>query len=116
MPVYRIYRLKENPRQQFKWQPHVSGTSQMKRNLYEEGGEVEAANEYAAWQELRGTERELGVGDILETPAGELRIFKYVGFEAAEWFVPELKTGLESVPPASGPAGAATGDGAAGAA
>jgi hypothetical protein len=103
MPVYRIFRLKDHPRQQFKWQPHVSGSSQVKRNFYEEGGEVEAANEYAAWQDLRGSERELEVGDILEAPSGELRIFKYVGFESAQWFVPELKSGLESVPPASGP-------------
>ncbi len=115
MPVYRIHRLKENSRHQFKWQPHVSGASQVKRKDYEEGGEVEAANEYAAWQALRGAEGELNVGDVLEAPNGELRICKYVGFEAVQWFVPEVKTGLESMPPASGPAGPAGGGEAAGA-
>jgi len=104
MPVFRIYRLKETPRHNFRWQPHVSGSSQARRKDYEEGGEVEAANEYAAWKALREAPGELNVGDILETASGELRIFKYVGFESVQWFVPEVKTGLESIPAASGPA------------
>jgi hypothetical protein len=52
---------------------------------------------------LRESEQALEIGDVLETESGGLRICKYVGFEEAEWIVPEVKTGLESVPPASGP-------------
>ena len=89
MPVFRIHRMKDVPRQQFRWAPHVSGIANVKRKEYDPSGEVGAENEYAAWAMLRNSERPLGVGDILETSAGDLRICKYVGFEVARWFVPE---------------------------
>ena len=38
------------------------------------------------------------VGDLLEGEDGQLRICKYVGFELAQWVVPELKQPSE--PPA----------------
>ena len=53
------------------------------------GRVVEAASAYALWQELRLTEEALQLGDILELPGGQLRIFKYVGFEEAQWVVHE---------------------------
>ena len=89
MPVYRIHRLRETQRQQFRWAPHASGTSIVKPKDYEPGNEVEAESPYAAWLSLRGTDQALLVGDILEIPGGELRICKYIGFEEARWFVPE---------------------------
>jgi hypothetical protein len=104
MPVYRIYRMKDQASQQFRWAPHVSGATQIKRKDYDEGASIEAANEYAAWQAMRDGGSPLQVGDLLENPAGELRICKYVGFDAAQWIVPEVKTGLESAPVAAGPA------------
>jgi hypothetical protein len=104
MAAYRIFRMKEHASQQFRWAPHVSGATQIKRKDYDEGASVVAANEYAAWQALRDAETPLRVGDLLEGPGGELRICKYVGFDAAEWIVPEVKTGLESAPAAAGPA------------
>jgi hypothetical protein len=103
MAAYRIYRMKEQASQQFRWAPQVSGASQVKRKDYEEGEAAEAANEYAAWRTLRDAGTPLRVGDLLETAAGELRICKYVGFDAAEWIAPEVKTGLESAPVAAGP-------------
>lgn len=90
MPVFRIHRMKETPRQQFRWAPHVSGAANVKPKDYEAAGETEAENEYAAWALLRDGERPLDVGDILELPGGDLRICKYVGFEEARWFIPEL--------------------------
>lgn len=87
--------MKDAPRQQFRWAPHVSGAASVKMKDYEPAGEVEAESEYAAWAGLRQSERPLEVGDILEilssdgTPTGGLRICKYVGFEEARWFVPE---------------------------
>jgi hypothetical protein len=81
--------MKDNPRQQFRWAPHVSGAANVKQKDYEPTGEVDAENEYAAWALLRGSETPLLVGDILELPAGQLRICKYVGFDEARWFVPE---------------------------
>jgi hypothetical protein len=31
------------------------------------------------------------LGDLLETADGQLRVCKYVGFEPAQWVIPELK-------------------------
>jgi len=105
MANYRIHRMKDSPRQQFRFAPHVAGVAHIKPRDYQEAGYVEAANEYEAWRQLRDSEQPLAVGDVLETETGELRICKYVGFEAAQWIVPEVKSGLESAPPASGPSG-----------
>ena|SRR5450755_961120 len=93
MPAYRIHRMKDNHRQQFRWAPHTSGTTVAKPKDYEPGPSVEAASPYAAWLMLRETEQALVVGDLLETEGGELRIYKYIGFEEARWFVPEPPPG-----------------------
>jgi hypothetical protein len=82
--------MKENPRQQFRWAPHVSGVASVKPKDYEASNEVDAENEYAAWAILRESETPLMVGDLLEFGEGQLRICKYVGFEEARWFVPEV--------------------------
>jgi hypothetical protein len=108
MPNYRIHRMKDSPRQQFRFAPHVSGVAHVRPKDYQDAGQIEANNEYEAWRLLRDSEQPLAVGDVLETEAGELRICKYVGFEAAQWVLPEMKSGLESVPPASGPGGTET--------
>jgi hypothetical protein len=89
MPLFRIHRMKETPRQVFRWAPHTSGVSSLKPKDFEPGGEVEAAGAYEVWTLLRGTERALEIGDVLESPSGEIRICKYVGFEEARWIVPE---------------------------
>jgi len=104
MAAYRIYRMKDQASQQFRWAPHVSGATEVKRKDYDEGSSIEAGNEYAAWQALRASGEPLRVGDLLESPAGDLRICIYVGFDSAQWIVPEIKTGLESAPVAAGPA------------
>jgi hypothetical protein len=91
--------MKDAPRQHFRFAPHVSGVANAKPKDYEPSSEVEAENEYKAWALLRGTEQSVQVGDILELPDGQLRICKYVGFEAARWFVPEPVTvPLSSIP------------------
>jgi hypothetical protein len=92
--------MKEMPRQQFRWAPHVSGTANAKPKDYEPSGEVEAENEYALWAHLRTSERPLSLGDILEMPTGDLRICKYVGFEEARWVIPE-PTSAKGLPPAA---------------
>jgi hypothetical protein len=89
MPLYTIHRLKDTPRQSFRWAAHTSGTASVKPRDYEPGGPVEAASPYAAWAALQNTDRPLAVGDLLEEPDGRLVICKYVGFEAACWMVPE---------------------------
>jgi len=82
--------MKENPRQQFRWAPHVSGPASVKPKDYEASSEVESENEYAAWAVLRQSETPLMVGDLLELGDGQLRICKYVGFEEARWVLPEV--------------------------
>jgi hypothetical protein len=89
MPLYRIHRMKEAPRQQFRWAPHVSGNASLKPRDYEQSGQVDARNEYEAWSALRQSGMPLAVGDLLEGEDGQLRIFKYVGFEPAQWVLPE---------------------------
>jgi hypothetical protein len=106
MPLFRIHRMKDAPRQQFRWAPHVSGTANVKPRDYEAAEEVTAENEYAAWASLRNAEKPLGVGDLLENPEGQLRICKYVGFEEARWILPEAhlpEAAAIPVPPAEAP-------------
>ena len=98
MPLFRIYRMKDSPRQQFKWAPHVSGCASLKPKDYEQRGEVEAQHEYDAWRTLREAGDPLIVGDLLESESGQLRICKYVGFEPAQWVVPEPKPQTEAEP------------------
>lgn len=95
MSHYRIHRLKENVRQQFRWAPHTIGVTKVKPKDYELFRTVEASTVYAAWMALKDTEDSLEVGDILEVEGKELRIYKYVGFEEAEWVFPDPKPVVE---------------------
>jgi hypothetical protein len=90
MATYQIHRLKNHLRQQFKFAPHVSGVSNVKARDYEMGGTVEAGSPYAAFFVMRERPDALEVGDLLECE-GSLRILKFVGFEEAQWVVPEAK-------------------------
>ena len=103
MPLYRIFRMKDSPRQQFRWAPHVSGAATAKPKDYEPRGEVDALNEYDAWRLLRESGDPLMVGDLLETEGGQLRICKYVGFEPAQWVLPEPKPVGEPEPEPASP-------------
>jgi hypothetical protein len=91
MLSYRIHRLKDHLRQSFRFAPHVSGMASVKPRDYEPGESVEASSPYAAFFDLKKSGAPLGAGDVLEAPTGELRIFKFVGFEEAQWVLPELK-------------------------
>jgi len=98
MPLYRIYRMKDSPRQQFRWAPHVSGAASLKPKDYEPGAAIDALHEYDAWRLLREANEPMQVGDLLETDDGRLRICKYVGFEPAQWVLPEPKPQAEPEP------------------
>jgi len=104
MATYQIHRLKAHLRQSFRFAPHVSGVSNVKLRDYEAGGTVEAASPYAAFFSLKDSPEALEVGDILET-GGALRILKFVGFEEAQWVVPEAKppmnAGMDNIEPSS---------------
>ena len=95
MPTYRIHRLKDHLRQQVRFAPHVSGTAAVKPRDYQQGEQtedpVEAPSPYAAFFALKDAARPLEVGDLLESEDGSLRIFKFVGFEEAQWVLPEAK-------------------------
>jgi len=66
---------------------------------YEPVHSVEARSPYAAWLHLKDSTEALQPGDILEADNGELRIYKYVGFEEAQWQLPEVKPDLSAAPP-----------------
>jgi hypothetical protein len=111
MMTYRIHRLKDHLRQQVRFAPHVGGTASVKPRDYQPADPnetrsedlVEAGTPYAAFFALRNTAAPLEVGDLLESAAdGSLRIFKFVGFEEAQWALPELKAAVAgSAPPGS---------------
>jgi len=90
--------MKDSPRQQFRWAPHVSGCASIKPKDYEPRGEIAALHEYDAWRALREAGDALQVGDLLEGEDGRLRICKYVGFEPAQWVLPEPKAPVEAEP------------------
>jgi hypothetical protein len=97
MARYRIHRIRETPKEQFRWAAHTGGLAIVKPRDYDSGGEVEAVTPYAAWKDLAARNEPLHPGDVLEAihedgSPGELRIAKYIGFEPAQWHVPELKT------------------------
>jgi len=100
MPTYRIHRLRNHLRQQVRLAPHVSGTAMVKPRDYHSPqpeelraeDQVDAPTPYAAFFALRDTATPLDVGDLLESASdGSLRIFKFVGFEEAQWALPEVK-------------------------
>jgi hypothetical protein len=107
MTTYRIHRLKDHLRQQVRFAPHVGGTATVKPRDYRSADPqearaedlVEAETPYAAFFALRNTAAPLEVGDLLESAAdGSLRIFKFVGFEEAQWAVPEPKPDVPAAP------------------
>jgi hypothetical protein len=90
--------MKESPREHFRWAAHTGGLAIVKPKDYELGGEAEAPTPYALWKRLaeeNGGRDALLPGDLLEVPDtennGALFIAKYIGFEPAQWFVPEPK-------------------------
>jgi hypothetical protein len=104
MPTFRIHRLRDHLRQPFRFAPHVSGTAAIKPRDYLPGETAHASSPYSLYFELRDSGTPLEPGDVLENETGGLRIFKFVGFEEAQWIVPEAK--LESGPD-PGPEGSA---------
>ncbi len=88
----------------------MGGLAIVKPRDYEPGREVESSSPYSLWKELQTTapgssshERPLNPGDLLEVIGeegpGALLITKYIGFEPAQWVVPEAKnTDLVSHP------------------
>ena len=103
MPSYRIHHLKDHLRQSFRHAPHVSGAATVKPRDYAPGEMVDAKSPYAAYFELRASSTPIEPGDLLESETGELRIFKFIGFEEARWVLPESK--FESSPESSIEAG-----------
>lgn len=101
MARYRIHRMKDTPRENFRWAAHTSGLAVVKAKDYEIDEELEAGTPYAAWKALQAEGRDLRPGDLLELcredgSPGQLLIAKYIGFEPAEWHVPTAKPELQS--------------------
>jgi len=112
MARYRIHRIRETIKEQFRWAPHTGGTAVVKPRDYEADSEFEAATPYALWNGMKAQGNDLCPGDVLEVihkdgTLGELQIFKYIGFEPAKWWIPEpkpeQKTKFDGLPGASAP-------------
>lgn len=99
--LFRVHRIKGAVREQFRWAPHTGGTATAKPKDYDAGTVVDASSPYDVWKTL--AEREpLHTGDIVEALDENeqslwLKIYKYIGFEPVEWFVPEPKPEKEEV-------------------
>ncbi|MBV8070895.1 MAG: hypothetical protein JO270_13380 [Acidobacteriaceae bacterium] len=96
MPRYKMYRIKDAPRESFRWAAHTGGLAVVKMKDYDPADEIEAASPYSAWKNLAAQGEPLRMGDLLDeapSPSGAARLYiaKYIGFEPAEWFVPEPK-------------------------
>ena len=65
MPIYRIFRMKDSPRQQFRWAPHVSGSATARPKDFEQRGQVEAQNEYDAWRRLRESKERMTTQELV---------------------------------------------------
>lgn len=98
MPSYRIHHLKEHLRQSFRFAAHTSLVANVKPRDYTPGGEVASKSPYSAFFELRSAATPIQPGDMLESEDGQLRIFKFVGFEEARWVLPEVKPENSSTP------------------
>jgi hypothetical protein len=88
--------MKEMPREQFRWAAHTGGLATVRPKDYEPGESVEATTPYAVWKQMLAEGQPLHPGDLLELVAnddlqGPLLIAKYIGFEPAQWYVPEQK-------------------------
>ena len=99
---YRVYRMRDSQREQFRWAPHTGGSLVVKPKDYMADEELEAPSPYSAWKLLAGRGQILRPGDLVELInddgiSGQLQICKYIGFEPAEWFVAEPKTDRISV-------------------
>jgi hypothetical protein len=92
--LFRVHHMKQPARESFRSVAHTSGSAIVRAKDYEPAGEVESANVYAAWNALRVTKRPLKTGDILEDENGALHLAKFIGFEGAQWWVPEPKPTL----------------------
>jgi hypothetical protein len=96
MPRYRIHRIKQAPFETFRWAAHTGGLAVIKPKDYDFGEEIQAETPYAVWKCFAATGNPLRPGDVLETELNDgtptsLFITKYIGFEPAQWFVPEPK-------------------------
>jgi hypothetical protein len=96
MPRYRVHRIKQAPLESFRWAAHTGGLAVVKPKDYDFGEEIDAETPYAAWKSLTVNGNALRPGDLLELQpdegtSGSLLITKYIGFEPAQWFVPEPK-------------------------
>ena len=96
MPRFRIHRIKQAPGESFRWAAHTGGLALVKSKDYEASAEIDAPTPYAAWKVLATQNQPLQPGDLLEAlnpdgGPGNLQIAKYIGFEPAQWYVPEPK-------------------------
>ena len=96
MTRYRIHRIKDTPRESFRWAAHTGGIAVVKLKDYDCNEEVESSTPYAAWKTLASQGRPLRPGDVLESLSADdapadLKIAKYIGFEPAKWWIPEPK-------------------------
>ncbi len=106
MPRYRIYRMKDGPRESFRWAAHTGGLAVVKPKDYESSDEIQADSPYQAWKMMAEQSRALHPGDLLEIHHDDdteprdappaMWIAKYIGFEPAQWWLPVMRPELDT--------------------
>lgn len=111
MAKYRVFYLKEELSRRFRDLPAATVRKQLKPKDYTMAGELEAPNDYAAWQALQAPEtalpdakirRPFAVGDALEREEGKPLLCLFGGFEEATWWTPEQAETSPAVGEAAG--------------
>ena len=107
MSLYRVLFLREDLSRRFREMPAAAVKTRLREKDYAPALEIEAPNEYAAWQALQSPiegGRRFTVGDVLEAPEGKLRLCLFGGFEEATWWTPEVRDAA-SAPSGNDPPG-----------
>ena len=104
MPRYRVFYLRDVPREKFRSAPPREKPYHLRTGNYDEDEVIEAATPYAVWKRLQEDEgaseakRPFGVGDALESDEPELLVLNYWGFDEARWRAPEESIAGEELP------------------
>jgi hypothetical protein len=103
---FRIHRMKDTPRENFRWAAHTRGLAIVKPKEYELAETINGKGPYDVWKTLLADGRPLAPGDLIENlseneSANSLRIAKYIGFEPAQWFEESFNSGSVPALPAT---------------
>ena len=85
MATFFIKRLRPTLQEKAKWAPLSNGAVTLKLSDYDDDGQIDAANPYDAWSQMRANSHDLRVGDVIGDEKGTVYLCRYSGFDEAQW-------------------------------